>query len=88
MEPFIDEKVADLQRAMKAARKQLKQLNVRREEEEQKAAELRKKIHNEIETIGLQREDQQFDGRDRLEKLREHYNELRQCAPSKEEKFK
>jgi len=88
MEPFIDEKVADLQRAIKAARKQLEQLNVRREKEEQKAAEVREKIHNEIETIGLQRNDQQFDGRDRLEKLRERYNDLRQYAPSKEEKFK
>ena len=88
MEPFIDEKVADLQRAMKSAREQLEQLNIRREVEEQKAAALREKIHNEIETIGLQRNDQQFDGRDRLEKLRERYNELRQYAPSKEEKFK
>ena len=88
MEPFIDEKVADLQRAMRAARKQLEQLNVRREAEEQKAHALREKIHNEIETIGLQRDDQKFDGRDQLEKLRERYNDLRQYAPSKEEKFK
>ncbi len=86
MEPFIDEKVADLQRAMKASQEQLKQLNVRREAEKKKAAALREKIHTEIETIELQRIDQQFDGRDQLKKLREQYNNLRQSAPSKEEK--
>ena len=84
MEPFIDEKVADIQRAMKAAQKQLEQLHVRREAEEQKAAALREKIQNEIETIGLQRDDQQIDARSQLEKLRERYNDLRQYASKKE----
>ena len=86
MEPFIDEKVADIQRAMKAAQKQLEQLNERREQEEQKAAALREKIQNEIETIGLQRDDQKIDARDRLEKLRERYNDLRQYASTKTKK--
>ncbi len=86
MEPFIDEKVADIQRAMKAAQKQLEQLHERREAEEQKAAALREKIQNEIETIGLQRDDQQIDARDRLEKLRERYNDLRQYASTKTKK--
>jgi len=86
MEPFIDEKAVDLQRAMRELRKQLEQLNRRREVQEAQAQALRKKIGNEIETVALQRTDQQADGRAHLASLRARYDALRRFAPKDKRK--